>query len=523
MKLYRAFATVGGLTVISRILGFVRDILIALLLGTGPVADAFVVAFRFPNLFRRIFAEGAFNSAFIPLFSKTLEGEGISKARAFAEDAMAILLITLLVLLTLAELLMPWLIYIIAPGFSDTPDKLNLSILLTRITFPYLLFISIVALLSGVLNALGKFAAAAAAPVLLNIVLISVMSFVLLFGIEDQRIAGIYLCWGVFLAGVLQLLMLIQALKNQDIKFRFKFPKFTPQISQLLKLGVPGIIAGGVTQVNILIGTIIASQQDSAVSYLYYADRIYQLPLGIVGIAIGIVLLPDLSKHLRAGNMQAVHNSQNRSLEFSLMLTLPASVALFTIPEPIIRVLFERGAFVEQDSQATALALAAFAWGLPSFVMIKVFSPAFFARENTKTPMIYATMSMIINVILSFIFFNYWGHVGIAIATTISGWANALLLWVHLVRIKQFELDNKLLKSIIPMIVSSITMGIVLWGIYQLSAQYLTPQNVILIQFLALSALVCLGFIIYAAMAHITGALHLPTFMRMLMGRKPAG
>lgn len=522
MKLYRAFATVGVMTMLSRVLGFVRDILIANVFGTGQVADAFVVAFRFPNLFRRIFAEGAFNSAFVPLFAKRLEGEGRDSARVFAEDALAMLLTALLITLTLAQIFMPWLMYVIAPGFSDTPEKFELSILLTRIAFPYLLFVSLVALLSGVLNALGRFTAAAFAPVLLNIVLISVMSAVIVYGVEDQRTAGIYLTWGVFVAGLLQLIMLVFASRLAGMKLSLKWPRYNQDMAQLVKLGIPGVLAGGVTQINILVGTIIASQVDRAVSYLYFADRIYQLPLGMVGIAIGVVLLPDLAKRLRAGEIDTVHNSQNRSLEFALFLTLPAAVALFVVPEPIIRVLFEGGAFTASDSGATALALAAFAWGLPAFVMIKVFSPAFFAREDTRTPMIYATIGMVVNVVLSFLLFPYLTHVGIALATTIAGWVNAGLLMFRLMRLGHFRTDARFRQTLRPIIVSSLIMGGILFFGFQFTASWFAPEAGLWIQVSALSTLVFAGFTLYLTLAHFTGAVNLPDLMRMLAGRKKA-
>ncbi|MEM7619968.1 MAG: murein biosynthesis integral membrane protein MurJ [Pseudomonadota bacterium] len=520
MKLYRAFATVGGMTMISRVLGFVRDILIAAVLGTGQVADAFVVAFRFPNLFRRIFAEGAFNSAFVPLFSKRLEGDGLTKAKLFAEDALALLLTALLITLTFAELFMPILMYVIAPGFSDTPEKFDYTVLLTRIAFPYLVFVSLVALLSGILNALGRFVIAAFAPVLLNVVLITAMSLVITLGIEDNQTAGFFLVWGVFCAGALQLIMLVFATSRNGLSLRLKWPVWNADMKHLVTLGVPGILAGGVTQINILVGTIIASQVDRAVSYLYYADRIYQLPLGIVGIAIGVVLLPDLSKRLRSGDTDSVHNSQNRSLEFSLLLTLPAAVALFTVPEPIIRVLFERGAFDASDSGATALALAAFAWGLPAFVLIKVFSPAFFAREDTKTPMRYAAISMVVNVALSFALFPYLGHVGIAVATTLAGWVNAGLLWATLSWSGHFVTDDKLKRSLRPILISSLMMGGVLMLGFHLTGQFFAPEAGLIIQIIALSVLVISGFTVYITSAHYTGALHVPTFMKILIGRK---
>ncbi|HXK53488.1 MAG TPA: murein biosynthesis integral membrane protein MurJ, partial [Hyphomicrobiales bacterium] len=316
MNLVRSFATVGGYTLASRLLGFVRDMLIAAVLGTGPVADAFFVAFRFPNLFRRLFAEGAFNSAFVPLFARELEGGGAAAARRFGEDVLAVLLWTLLVLTALAEIAMPWLMYILAPGFAAEPDKFDLAVMLTRIAFPYLLCMSMVALLSGVLNSLGRFAAAAAAPVLLNVILIAVLAGLFLAGERANILSGQALAWGVAAAGAAQLAMLAVAARRAGMAFRLVRPRLSPKVRRLVRLGVPGLIAGGVTQFNIVIGTIIASLQAGAVSYLYYAERIYQLPLGVVGIAIGIVLLPELSRRLRAGNEDLALRSQNRSLEF---------------------------------------------------------------------------------------------------------------------------------------------------------------------------------------------------------------
>ena len=514
MTLYRSFATVGGLTMVSRVLGFGRDILIAAVLGTGAVADAYFVAFRFPNLFRRLFAEGAFNAAFVPLFSKRLEGDGRAAARRFAEDALSVLLAALLITTAVAELAMPWLMYAIAPGFADTAEKFDLAVLLTRIAFPYLLCMSLVALLSGVLNALGRFAVAAAAPILLNVVLISVMVGVALAGFGNTPEAGIALTWGVAAAGLVQLLVLVVWARRVGMGLRLRRPRLTEPVRRLVRLGIPGVIAGGITQVNILIGTMIASLQDSAVSWLYYADRIYQLPLGIVGIAIGVVLLPDLSRKLRSGDHDAALASQNRSLEFSLLLTLPAAVALLVAPEPIIRVLFERGAFAASDTPATAAALAWFAVGLPAFVLIKVFSPGFFAREDTRTPMFFAGASVVVNVAASLALFPFLGHVGIAIGTAAAGWVNALLLAGTLIRRGDFEFDGTFRRRAVPIAASSAIMGLALWGACVVLAPWFAPSHGVLIQGAALAALVLSGILVYAAAAQLSGAAHLPSLLR---------
>jgi putative peptidoglycan lipid II flippase len=350
MKLYRAFATVGGLTMASRILGFVRDILIAAALGTGIVADAFFVAFRFPNLFRRLFGEGAFNAAFVPLFAKKLEGEGQPAAVSFAEEAMAGLLFVLLVVTAIAEIAMPWIMLVLAPGFVADHDKYDLAVTLTQIAFPYLTCMCIVALLSGVLNSLRRFTAAAAAPILLNVVLIAAITYAIWSGYARSPAAGWVLAVGVTIAGFVQLAALWIAVKRAGLSLKLRRPRWTPDMQRLVQLGVPGLLAGGITQINIVVGTIIASLQAGAVSYLYYADRLYQLPLGIVGVAIGVVLLPELARKLRAGDKVAAMDSQNRSLEFALLLTLPAAVALTVAAQPIISVLFERGAFGPTDT-----------------------------------------------------------------------------------------------------------------------------------------------------------------------------
>lgn len=527
MKLYRAFATVGGLTMVSRVLGFVRDILIAAVLGTGAVADAFFVAFRFPNLFRRLFGEGAFNAAFVPLFAKRLEGEGPAAARSFAEEALAGLLFVLLLVTALAEIGMPWLMYLLAPGFSGTPEKFDLAVLLTRIAFPYLLCMSLVALLSGALNSVGRFSMAAAAPILLNVVLISAMLLAAWLGLHDTPESGIVLAWGVAVAGVVQLAALWIAARRAGLHLRLKAPRLTAGMKHLVRLGVPGLVSGGVTQLNIVVGTIIASLQAGAVSYLYYADRLYQLPLGIVGVAIGVVLLPDLSRSLRAGDHRSVMDNQNRSVEFALLLTLPAAVGLAVAAEPIIRVLFERGAFRAADTLPTAAALAAFAFGLPAFVLIKVFQPAFFAREDTRTPMRYAAWNMALNVagsLVLFFLFRVAGlmpHVGIAIATTLSAWANAYLLWATLGGRGHFEADDRLRRNLRMIGLASAVMGVAVWAMAALvAAPYLLASAGVARQVGALALVLSAGLVIYALAIQATGVIRWGEFLQRLFVRR---
>lgn len=520
MKLYKAFATVGGLTLLSRVFGFVRDILIAASLGTGWVADAFVVAFRFPNLFRRLFGEGAFNSAFVPIFAKKFEGEGKEAARTFAEEAMAGLLFILLVLTIVAELTMPVLMLALAPGFDVEPEKFDLAVLLTRITMPYLLCMSLVALMSGALNSVGRFAESSSVSIVLNVVMTVATLIALWLGHQAGAEAGIIQALGVFVAGILQLALLMWGMKRAGLSLQLRWPKWTADLRRLWQLGIPGIISGGVTQLNIAIGTMIATMQPGAVSQLYYADRLYELPLAIVGIAVGVVLLPDVARQLRAGNVDGVMDSQNRSLEFAMLLTIPAALALAIIPHEIVRVLFERGAFSAYDTHATATVLAVFALGLPAFVLIKVFSPAYFAREDTKTPMRYAAISLTANTIGSIALFflfrklGWMPHLGIAIATALGGWLNALLLWSTLKARGDFVGDARLRRNLPLIGLASVAMGAVLYWAARAFAPELRSGHGILADALALAALVSLGMAIFAAMILATGVMSPAQFKR---------
>ncbi|CAN1723276.1 putative lipid II flippase MurJ [Hyphomicrobium sp. 1Nfss2.1] len=528
MKLYRSFATVGGLTLLSRVFGFLRDILIAAILGSGMVADAFFVAFRFPNLFRRLFGEGAFNAAFVPLFAKRLEGEGKETARAFAEEAMSGLVFILLILTVIAEISMPLLMYGLAPGFSETPEKFDLAVLLTRITMPYLMCMSLVALMSGVLNSFGKFVESSSVSIVLNVTMMAATLIGLWLGYQNDPTAGVIQAWGVFAAGILQLVVLLDGLRRNGIWLKLRRPRMTEGMRRLIQLGIPGVIAGGVTQINIVIGTVIASMQNGAVSYLYYADRLYELPLAIVGIAIGVVLLPDVARHLRAENHEAVMDSQNRSLEFAMLLTLPAAVALAVVPTQIVASLFERGAFTASDTPATAWALAIFAIGLPSFVLIKVFSPAYFAREDTRTPMIYATISLTANTIGSialFFLFRHLGwmpHLGIAVATTLGGFLNAGLLYATLARHGHFVADKRLKQTLPRVIAASVIMGVVLWVVADLLDGKFKPPTPEFERAGALIALVGAGFIAYVVAVFATGALDRKQLRRFLSRKSPS-
>jgi len=504
MSLLRNFATVGGATATSRVLGFVRDILIAAALGTGPVADAFFVAFRFPNLFRRLFAEGAFNSAFVPLFAKALEGDGEAEARRFGSEALSALLTALLVLTAVIEIAMPLAMFVLAPGFAADPEKFDLTVVLTRIAFPYLAFVALVALYSGVLNARGRFAAAAFAPTLLNVVFIAALTIVFAAGYHNQPAAGHVLAWATLVGGAAQLALVMWAAARDGMALRLARPRLTARVRRLAGLAFPGVIAGGITQINIVIGTIIASLAPGAVSYLYYADRIYQLPLGIVGIAMGVVLLPDLSRQLRAGRGDLVDHTQNRALEFAVALALPAAVALVVMADAVIAVLFERGSFSASDTAATADALIAFAFGLPAFVMIKVFSPGFFAREDTRTPMWFAGVSVAVNVAGSLLLFPFLSHVGIAVATAVAAWVNTALLAGTLLHRDQFHRDAALTRRLPLLAVASALMGASLWVAIRLLEGPLADPS-LAVRAATVGALVMGGVVLYALFCQVTG------------------
>lgn len=500
MSLVRSVATVGGYTGISRILGFVRDILIANVVGASPVADAFFAAFRLPNLFRRLFAEGAFNAAFVPLFARHLEQEGEASARHFAGEALSVLVTGLLVLSAAAMAGMPWFIYVIGSGFSQDPEKLALAVELSRITFPYLLFMAITALLSGVLNSLYRFAAAAAAPILLNIIFIVALVAVLPF----TGAPGHVMSWAVCVSGAAQFVFLVIAARRAGMALRFPRPRLTPGVKRLLALMLPGMLSAGALQINIFVGSSIASWQEGAFSFLYYADRVYQLPLGLIGIAIGIVLLPDLARKLRAGNDDQAMHSLNRGLEFALLLTLPATLALIVIAGPIIGGLFQHGRFGAEDAAATAAALVAFAWGLPAYVLVKILQPAFYAREDTVTPFRYSVVSVVANIVLSLLLFWQFRHVGIALATALAAWLNTVLLMLSLRRFGFWALDQRFRARLPRIAFSAAGMGLLLWGLQWGTGAWLGDSYVERV--VALAILVAAGLLSYGALAFRLGA-----------------
>jgi putative peptidoglycan lipid II flippase len=454
MNLIKSTGTFSFFTIISRLLGYVRDILIAVFLGAGPLADAFFVAFRIPNTFRRLFSEGTFNAAFVPSYSSLLFNK--KESQKFANNIFNILVIGLLFLVIIIEIIMPLFVFLIAPGFEGDYQKMELAITLTRITFPFLMFISLASFFSAILNSHNKFAVASATPIILNILLIGVL---LLGKILNDKLVY-YLSYTVTLSGIVQFIFLYFFVKkyfSPNISFSFKINN---KIKLFFKKLLPSIFSSGVTQINILVGTIIASFQASAVSYLYYADRIYQINLAIAGVAIGTVILPQLSKHIRSNKKEKIKLIQNKALELSLFLSLPAAIALLIASEEIISSLFGYGSFDKLSVENSAKALFYFAIGLPAFSLIKVFSAFFFARHNTKLPFYISLSSVLLNIFISIIFFKEVGFIIIPIATTISSWFNAILLFFFLKIKNLFSFHLEFINRFFKISLTSILMGI---------------------------------------------------------------
>ena len=499
MNLIKSTSTFSFYTLISRILGYLRDLLIAIFLGSGPVADAFFVAFRIPNTFRRLFSEGTFNAAFVPSYSSELV-KGKKQSEIFANKVFNLLSLGLLLIVLIIEVFMPLFVFLIAPGFIENTDKLDLTISLTRITFPFLIFISLSSFLSSILNSHNRFAAAAAAPIILNILLI--LTLLLQKYLNDNLV--VYLAYAVTAAGLIQLIMLLFFVKKFYVpKISLNF-KIDDKVKIFFNKLLPSIFSSGVTQINILIGTIIASFQASAVSYLYYADRIYQINLAIAGIAIGTVLLPNLSKYIQSGNKRKITFIQNKSLELSLFLSLPATFALLIASEEITSALFGYGSFDIESVKNSSKALFYFALGLPAFSIIKIFSSFLFARHNTKIPFYFSFLSVLLNISVSLYFFNKIGFIIIPIATTISSWFNSFILLIYLINKNYFSLDINFLKSLIKISFSSIISCFIYSQLINFFSDNLSYESEY--KLLSIICLVIFTIIIYILFSIVTNA-----------------
>jgi putative peptidoglycan lipid II flippase len=516
MGLLRRVATVGGYTMVSRVLGFAREILTASALGAGATSDAFFVALRLPNLFRTLFAEGAFSAAFVPLFAGMIAKEGREPAMRFAQDTFSGLLTALTVFLILGEIFTPAILHVVAPGFDADPPHFRLTVELTRITFPYLVFISLASFQGGLLNAVDRFAATAATSILLNVFVIAALLY--------RPVTGQALSWAVTAAGVAQCLWLAWACRREGLRLGLPRLRVSPELRRLMRVMLPGVFGAGATQINLAVSTAIASLAPvGTVSYLAYADRLNQLPLGVVGIAVATAILPTLSRHIRRGEDSAALHTQNRGLELALLLTLPAAVALLLESHPILHVLFQRGKFGPLQVAAVAPTLSAYAFGLPAFVLIRVVVTGFLARQDTLTPVKIAVTAMVVNMVLTITLGLYAGlaQVGIAFATSIAGWVNAGALIAISARRRQFSLDARCRRSLPRILLAAIGMGGVLIGLQHLLVSTLDAPHLAL-RLAALAALVGGGMAAFAALCLILRVAHPRELKRMLGGRRNA-
>lgn len=523
MSLLKSIATFSGWTLISRITGFLRDMVLANYLGAGIVSDAFFVAFKLPNLFRSLFAEGAFTSAFVPIFSHKLVGDGKESAIEFASRAISLLVVILALFVLLMELVMPYLVVALAPGFVADEGKIELASFLSRITFPFLLLISLVSFQSGILNSLGKFAAPAAAPVILNIVMIlAVYIFMPVIATPVYRIA-----LGVTVAGFLEVLWLRYFLQKEGVFLKPQWNVLpimhSPEIKNLFKKIAPGVLGAGVYQINMMVDTIIVSLVGTgAISWLYYANRIQQLPLGVVGAAIGVALLPILSRQLKAEQIDEAKNTQDKAIEYGALLSIPAAVAIIILAEPIINILFQHGKFGSLQTLMTSQAVVAYAVGLPVYVMVKAMTPNFFARCDTKTPVKYSIVVLITNLVFSLILMKPFGHVGIASATTLAAFVSFYQYTRGLKKRGYWSFSSQLINKIKKIIIASVAMGLVLyfgnWGLDIVFGGWL---NLAILYKLAIFSLLCVfGVVSFCIVAKMVGAMDIVEMFKLLMKKE---
>lgn len=526
MALLKSIITVGGFTVISRVTGFIRDVLIARFLGASIVTDAFFIALKLPNLFRSLFAEGAFNSAFIPLFTEELEKNGKEAAKVFAKEIFSALFFILALFTAIMELIMPIAVIIIAPGFLEIPNKVELTSEMCRITFPFLLLVSLNCMQGGILNSLGKFAAPAFTSTILNLTMIAAL-FGLTPFLTGADSAAFALCWGVFAAGFIQFFFLLYHLKKQDMILHLVSPfkvffNMAEQTKLLLKRILPATVGAGIYQINLLIDTFFVSFLASgAVSWIYYANRLFQLPVGVLGAAIGTALLPMLTRHIKTGSIGKERAVLSRALEFAVFTSFPAAIGLIVLDRAIIAALFEYGEFTHEETLRTATALSAFALGLPAYIISKSLLPCFFARGDTKSPVRVAAISLIINVFLCYTLIRYWGHTGIALATSITAWINLFQYYFMLKRRDFFHIDYKLCYRTPRLLISSLLMGVGVQVCFYIS-EILTPDWMEMngyIRISVLSFLICTGIVIFCITTVLTKAFKINDLKKILSGQ----
>jgi putative peptidoglycan lipid II flippase len=503
MSLAKSFTIVGSATLVSRITGFVRDMLVAAVLGATAIADAYVAAFLIPNLFRRLVGEGAFNAAYVPIFARRQADEGPGSAEAFAEAALSVFLGLGLLILLAAEFLMPAIIGMVAPGFTAYPEKFHDAIAFGRIVFPFVAVILVVAVFTGTLNALGRYAVAAWAPVLLNVFLIGALLFALWQGMRGTREAGFILVWTVVAAGVVNLIIVAAAVWLAGYRLTPHVPRFDADLRRLMVMALPGIAVAGAGHINVVVAAQLSSSIPSAVSWLYFAERIFQLPLGFVAAAIGVVLLPAVAKHLAGGDTRSAREAESRALEFALLVTLPAAIALAVLSKPIVSILYERGAFTAADANAVASLLRALAFGLPAFVLVKVLLPAFLAREDMKGPLIAALVGVIVNVVVALALLPSMGPVAAAIGVSASAVANASLLYIQLIRHGRFRLDRSARERLPRIIAVCALTGGAIWLLGEGFRPWMKGHQPEIVRLLALAGLCSLTLATHLVAIHL--------------------
>ena len=518
MNLWKTTGTIGGLTMVSRILGFAREMIFARVLGAGMAADAFALAFLIPNLFRRLFGEGAFSQGFVPLFSQRLHGEGgMDEARRFAEEVQAVFLPMLMLITLVFVVFMPAFVAVIGSGWQDEPHKFAFAISLSRITFPYMLLISMVSLLSGVLNSLTRFTAAAFAPSLLNMALIGALLLVPTGGEPTARA----MAWAVLVGGVLQFALCWIAVRRAGVRLSLRAPKMTPRVKELLVLILPATLGGGIYYVSQLFYAYFATRlPEGSLVYLGFADRLNQLPLAIIGSALGTAILPTISRHVGLGDSAAAAKVQGQATELAMLLTLPAAVALAITAGPIVSALFQGGRFEADDAATTALVLSIIVAGLPAYVLIKVLTPGFYARKDMKTPVIIAAASLALGVMANFVLIPIMGISALALTTAASAWLNAILLYAILHARGHFRFEGWLWSRLFRQLIAAAAMAIALYFVReQLEPFFAGSAGRRLV---GVAALVSAGGIVYFAVAWTIGAMNRDDILILLRRKKAA-
>ncbi len=516
MKLGKAIGTIGGLTMVSRVLGFAREMVMARVLGANMFADAFLVAFRLPNTFRRFFGEGAFSAGFVPLFSQRYHGAGgVEEAKRFSEEVLAVFLPALLLFTLIGQIAMPGMVWLLASGYAGDPAKFDLTVWLSRLTFPYLMLISLVSLFSGVLNSMHRFAAAAFAPALLNLAMLIALLLVRDGGAKTAEALSI----AVVIGGVVQLALVWWSAKKAGISLKLRRPRLTPGVRQFFRVVIPATFAAGVYQISILIDTQFVSYlAEGSMAHLNYADRLNQLPLGIIGTALGTAILPSISKFVDQGKPEEAEAIQNQALEFGMLLTLPAAVAFAAAGVPLVTALFQGGAFTPEDATVTGTTLAIIALGLPAYVLVKVFTPGFFAREDTKTPLKIAMWVLAANIALNFALVPFFGLYGLAAALMLTAWLNCAMLYITLHKRGHLTVSGPVMGRVTRQLIAALAMGGTLYAVNLLIGDMFDGGT--LARMVALSVLMGAGGIVYFGLGWLIGAFDREALIALLRRRK---